>query len=225
MPAQGQYRGPLDGSAARGILAYRTPRPKVGEAPIRQLVCSVDVQSCYNGTSNLPRLDIRWGHGAAQQRLVADLGSCRFSVVGSSLAVNVFEEADDPAAWVRGATVDVSAIVSEGYCEPQLLFTSPSHPFNEGPGWYAPVPRWARNVWVVAGNGNLALTPCAAAAPVSSFIHFTRTTSAPMQSFATSDLIHSPKALSHYGSLDGWFQRCSDALDTNRFRLQFGLGI
>jgi hypothetical protein len=194
----------------------------VTDASIRQLACSIDVSNDAVGSSRLPRMLIRWGHGLAQQSAIADLGCCHFSVLGSSLRVDVFEDKDVSADWASGAVVKASAIITEGHCESTLTYTTSSYAFNAALPYSAPVPKYACTVSVIVGSS---ASPLGEGCPLSSTICFYRATSEPKETFETRNLIHSPKRISQWGGLSGWYQFCQDNFATDRFRLQFGLGI
>ena len=220
MSQTGLIHTALAGTSPRGLIGYTAPGGNRDSA-IKQLACSVDVAIDNAGSSRLPRMAIRWGHGAAQQSLVADLASCRFSVIGSSLSIDVFEEPDDPASWAPGAIVKASAVVTNGYCESSLTYTTPTWLFNAvGPGGL--VPKYARTISAITGATS---PPFAEGCPMNSYVYFYRITSAPTEAFDMTTLIHKPKLISPYGGLQSWYVTCGDAASTAKFRLLFQLGI
>jgi len=221
MSQTGSIHEALSGTSPRGLLAYTAPGPN-RESAIKQLVCSVDVENDVAGASRLTRMLIRWGHGKAQQSAVADLASCRFSLLASSLRVDVFEDIDVAGSYTEGAIVKASAIVTEGYCEPSLTYTTPSYAYNGALPWYGYVPKYARAVSAVSGNTS---PPWGEGCPFESYITFYRFTSSPTQSIELAPLFTKPHLISPWGGLQGWYLVCQDMTATQRFRLLFQLGI
>ena len=117
-----------------------------------QLVVSVNLRARNSyGSGTLPRMSIRYGHARVDRIIEADLATCTFPLIASSVTINVYHEVENPAGS-SGDLYEADAIIGLGDCQSQLVWTAPRRAFNPPPAGYVSVNPVARRARVIAGS-------------------------------------------------------------------------